>query len=277
MRIGQNPNKAADAVGIEPVVLAVVTHLPNTTTAYHAKRMEVIQTCLTSMRQGANTEHTFAVWDNGSIPELRRWLQWDFKPDVFVQSPNIGKTAARTSIFRMFHPDTVVCYSDDDMLFYDDWLRPQLELLQHFPGVACVSGYPVRTSFRWGNENTKAWARKYADLQMGYFLPQEWEADFALSVGREPAWHKEYSKGDLDYLITYKGKKAYATAHHCQFIGRAETVGRVLQYDGKAMGDEKPFDIALDRIGLRLATTQRLCRHIGNVLHDELRKEFAAL
>jgi hypothetical protein len=43
------------------------------------------------------------------------------------------------------------------------------------------------------------------------------------------------------------------------------------------MADERLFDITLDTLGLRLATTQRLTRHIGNVLHEELRKEIHAI
>src|SRR5690349_3470625 len=114
MRVGNNPNKSARVDSFAPVMLAVVTHLPNLTTAYHSKRLEVIQTCLTTMREGAHVEHTFAVWDNGSIPELRRWLQYDFKPDMLMLSENVGKNNARTALFRMAPPDTVVAYSDDD-------------------------------------------------------------------------------------------------------------------------------------------------------------------
>jgi hypothetical protein len=274
-RIGRNPLSGQHVDHFESLVFAVVTHLPNLE-GYHAQRLEVIQTCLTTMRQGAHTKHSFIVWDNGSIPELREWLQCDFKPDALILSGNIGQDA-KVNIFRMCPPETIVAYSDDDMLFYDDWLRPQLALYKHFPNVAAVTGYPVRTSFRWGNEHTKAWARTThgAQLELGRFLPQEWEDDFAVSVGRDPEWHAEYTRNDTDARVTYKGKTAYATSHHCQFIGNAGTVASVLKYDGRAVGDERPFDIALDQIGLRLATTERLCRHIGNVIHDELREEIA--
>jgi hypothetical protein len=43
--------------------------------------------------------------------------------------------------------------------------------------------------------------------------------------------------------------------------------------DRDAMGDEKPFDWAVDNAGLlRLTTTERYTRHIGNILDDELRE-----
>jgi glycosyltransferase involved in cell wall biosynthesis len=252
----------------------VVTHLPNTD-GYHAGRLEVVQTCLTTMRRGARLGHTLMVWDNGSCEALRDWLREEFQPDTLILSANVGKTAARTSMIRMLPTGSVIAYSDDDMLYYDNWLIPQIALLQHFPNVAAVSGYPVRTSFRWGNTNTKAWASRThgAKLEYGRFIPKEWEDDFAVSLGRTPAWHADYTRNDNDARITYKGVTAYATAHHCQFIGYQDRLARVARYDGQAMGDEKVLDIALDDIGLRLATTDRHCRHIGNVLDDDIRRE----
>ena len=163
------------------------------------------------------------------------------------------------------------------MLFYPNWLQPQIDLLKGFPNVSCVTGYPVRTSFRWGNQKTAKWAKKNASVQIGKFIPKLWEYDFAVSIGREPREHEQMTEADQDVMIEYNGLKAYATSHHCQFIGYADKVGQVVQYDGLAMSDERPFDIALDTIGLRLSTIDRLSRHMGNVIHDELREEITRL
>jgi hypothetical protein len=276
MRVGHNPLRLMPASYYKDVVFCVITHLPSLQEEYHSKRFEVVQTCLQSMTGNANMVHSLAVWDNGSCDEFRAWLRDEMKPDLLIESANIGKAPARSSMLRMFKPKTILCISDDDMYFYPDWLAPQLELLNHFPNVACVTGYPVRTAFRWGCENTKTWARRNATLESGRFIPQQWENDFAVSIGRDPDWHMQYSKADLDYRITYKGKQAYATSHHCQFIGRAETLTKITSWDGRAMGDERPFDVGLDAVGLRLATIERYTRHIGNVLHDELRNEIQA-
>lgn len=272
MRQGHNPNSDKGANQFMPIILTVVTHLPNTI-GFHAQRMEVVQTCLTSMRDNAGRETTVMVWDNGSCEELRDWLQFEYKPDMLMLAQNVGKTAARTSLLKMCPSGSVVGYSDDDILFYPDWLRPQLDLLSIFPGVACVTGYPVRTAFRWGVKNTLAWARRDAKLERGEFIPREWEDDFCVSIGRDPEWHKENTKDDIDYRIEYQGVKAYATSHHCQFIGHQEILVKAMRYDGLAMGDEKPLDIMLDNLGLRLATTERLTRHIGNMIDDNLREE----
>lgn len=277
MRVGMNPNRKLTAAKWSPIVVSAITYLPNLE-GYHARRLEVVQVCLTSMRKHADMEHTFLVWDSGSCQELTDWLVYDFKPDILIQSAlNLGKNSARTSIVRMLPPETIVTCSDDDMLFYPGWLSRQVELLRGFPNVSAVTGYPVRTSFRWGNEKTLRWAKKNATVTKGRYLPDVWERDFAVSVGRDAETHIKATETELDTLIEYNGLKAYATSHHCQFIGYTETIASVSGYDGMAMGDERPFDIALDSVGLRLATTERLSRHMGNIIHDELRNEITEM
>lgn len=272
MRVGHNPNRSLIApVKLEKIVLQVITHLPNLK-GYHSQRLEVVKTCLTTMTQGIRKPYSLIICDNDSIPELLEWIKNEIKPTMLINSQNIGKTAQRKLMASMIPPDSILCYSDDDMLFYDNWLQPQLDLLFGFPKVSCVSGYPVRTSFRWGNTNTKAWAQKHAMLESGKFIPDEWERDFSISIGRDVNTHKQGTEKDLDYLIKYKGLEAYATSHHCQQIGYAGTLAQALEYDGLLMGSERAFDERLDKMGLRLATVKRLARHMGNVIDDELKE-----
>jgi glycosyltransferase involved in cell wall biosynthesis len=275
MRIGNNPLRNQPApYQFKDIIFVVVTHLPCEMSEYHSERMEIVKVCLSTMRNNCHRDHSFVVWDNGSKSEFRDWLQHIFEPDMLVLSPNIGKNQARASAIRMLPPQAVVCYSDDDILYYDNWLEPQLKLLNHF-GAQIVTGYPVRTMMRWGNERTIAWSNKNASLEIGRFIPNEWEKDYAVSIGRDPDYHvSEYTKRDLDYRVTYKGESAYCTSHHCQFIGYVARIlgGLEYDYDG-AMSDEKPFDIKMDLLGLRLATTERLTRHMGNVIDDKLRQE----
>ena len=267
-----NPNRGKGADQYTPIVLTVVTHLPNMT-GYHKNRLEVVQTCLQTMRDNSGGDYTVIVWDNASCEEFRSWARDVYKPDMFVQSTNIGKTLARNTLASMLPKDKIIAYCDDDILFYPDWLNPQVELLETFPNVSAVTGYPVRTQFRWGVNNTKLWGSKHGKMQAGKFISDEWERDFAISIGRDPEWHKQYTITDLDYLVEYNGLKAYATAHHCQFIGYAGRISQAHKDDAEAMGDEKYFDTNLDFLGLRLATVNRLTRHMGNVIDGELRAE----
>lgn len=271
MRIGYNPNRKAKAQQYSGAVISAITHLPNMD-GYHADRFEVIKMCLETMRQNTGMDDCMVlIWDNGSCREFTDWLYKAYRPDQLVLSPNVGKASARAGIIRMLPTNTIVGVSDDDMYFYPGWLRHSIEIFERFPNVGQVSAYPVRTQFRWGNSNTLAWASKNAKLETGRFIPEQWDRDFCTSIGREYDFHIPYTASDLDYRIRYKGVDAYAVAHHCQFMGRTDRLAPFAIWDDECMGDEKPFDNAIDRAGLlRLTTTHRLARHIGNVLDEDM-------
>ena len=275
-RTEMNPLRAQPApYKMKDTTLLVVTHLPDDDSDYHKDRMEVVQTCLTSMRNGAKRDHTFMVWDNGSKDTFKEWLYNEFQPDITIFSKNIGKNQARANAIRMMPLSSIVAYSDDDFYYYDNWLSPQIKILNHF-SAQLVTGYPIRTMFRWGCESTINWSNKHGKLEKGIFMPEQWERDYAVSIGRDPNLHmnEHLTKDDFDYRVSYNGSQAYCVGHHAQFVGYVAKLLPALNADSSlAMPDEKQFDIAQSKLGIRLATTDRLCRHIGNVIHDELRKE----
>lgn len=255
---------------ISKIVLTCVTHLPDFR-GYHANRLEVVQKCLTSMRDNAGGTYTVIVWDNGSCEDFRKWVEYEYKPDIFIKSGNVGKSVARAALFGMLEPDTIVNYSDDDIYHYPNWLLPQIKLLKHFPDVSCVTGYPIRTAFQWGNKNTITRLKpKY-----GRFIPQKWEDDFAVSIGRDEHEYDASTAEIKDIEVEYNGVKAFATSHHCQQIGRAGLLAtaarRVMMYN--SMPTEAPYDDILDIMGNRLATLQRYTRHMGNVIDNNLRSD----
>lgn len=263
-RVGTNPLKYQNAPAHFPnVLLTVITHLPHNV-GYHTGRMKVVQRCLESMDEG---DAKVLVWDNGSTPELRNWLQQVYRPDFLILSPNIGKAAARQAILNMVPPETIVALSDDDMEFSSGWLDAHLQLLKGFPNVGAVSGFPVRYSFGWGNVSTLAWAQENATLEQGRFLPETWEADYALSIGSTPERIANITANQQDYRVTYEGMTAYAQAQHCQMVCYAGRIAPFCVADGSAVGDERPFDLAIDAAGLlRLTTTKKYVRHLGNRL-----------
>lgn len=273
MRLGNNPMRGRHAQGVPPLVAAVITHLPNQR-GYHAGRLEVIQACLTSMRQNAGMDIPIYVWDNGSGDALRDWLQYEYRPDYLTMAPNMGKSSARAAILRAFPTETIVALSDDDMYFHPDWLRPQLELLNGFPDVGQVSGYPVRTQQRWGNVTTLKWAKQFAILETGRFIPEEWDRDFCASIERTYKDHLKMTEDDVDYRVRFQGYEAYAAAHHCQFVAYAGRLANIVEWTWQAMMNERRFDAAVDHAGLlRLTTTARLCQHIGNVMEDRFKTQ----
>lgn len=273
MRRGINPLYRVSAPDHLPsMVASVITHLPNRV-GYHAQRLEIVKACLVSMRNGA-AGIPVMVWDNGSCGELRMWLRDVYHPEYLVLSPNVGKSSARASIVHMFPPETIIGISDDDMLFYPDWMYAHLALLDGFPNVGAVSGWPVRVSFGWGNENTIAWAHKNGAVECGRFIADDQERDYAVSVGMDEHSHAERTAAKQDVMITYNGLWAYAEAQHCQFMAYAGRIAQFCGYSNQAMGTEIPFDNAIDGAGLlRLTTIGRYTWHMGNIIDDGLRAE----
>lgn len=273
MRIGFNPLRTQTmADGMPGRIMSVITHLPNLMD-YHQGRMDVIKACLLSMRHGA-PDVPVMVWDNGSCDELIYWLKNEFEPHTLILSQNIGKSNARAALFGMVSPDTIMGLCDDDILFYPGWFNACANLIDTFPNVGKVSCYPVRTQARWGCNNTKAWAYKNAHVDTGKFISEEEDFDFCTSIGREYQWHLEYSKADVDHVVTYKNTQAYCFAHHCQFVARAGTILPFCKRSNDYMADEKPFDNNIDNYGLlQLTTRKRYARHIGNIVDKKVDKE----
>lgn len=271
MRKGNNPNKGARAKVTPGKLATVTTHLPNLT-GYHAERFAIVKACLVSMRKFADVP--VMVWDNGSCDELRAWLLDEYKPDYVMLSANVGKHSARAAMIHGAKPETVISFTDDDMLFYPGWWSESETILRAYPNTGAVSAWPLRVSSRWGINSTLAWAYKNADVQHGKFTSIEQETDYAESVGLDTHEHLNRIASMDDYRLTYNGVQAYAAAQHCQFMTIAERLAPLCEYNPLLLTGERAFDDAIDNAGfLRLTTTKRLSRHMGNVLDDKLRSE----
>jgi glycosyltransferase involved in cell wall biosynthesis len=272
MRVGTNPNRQANVDGYTPVVVAVITHLPNMED-YHEHRLNVIKASLESMRANAGySKFQVMVWDNGSCDALLYWLKRSYKPDFLMQSPNVGKSIARASIVRGLPPETIVGVADDDMFYYPDWLKAHLEVFNTYPNVGTVSGWPVRTQFRFANRSTLEWGRRYASkFERGRFISEREDKDFCTSIGRDYNYQINYTRFDAEVKLCFRGVDAYATGHHCQWLGKAGVIAPLTLFEPAAMANERPFEQMIDNAGLlRLTTFKRYTRHIGNKLDKDL-------
>lgn len=282
MRDGLNPNRHRKVYEHPANVAAAIVHLPEGDHPYHRERMNIVKLSLVSMREYAFAPGTvlhdrphILVWANGCAPEMLDWLSGIYQPDTLVISPNVGKTSARTAIFRMFSPGTYVAVADDDMLYSPGWMAESLRILHAFP-PAVVSAYPTRAAMSRNNKATLAWAKQHANLERGHYIPDAWTVEYGASIAaREEVIMGllERKDGNLDQRIEYKGLRAFATSHHCQMMARAGDVLPYLNWDDQGSTNENLFDRFLDEGGLlRLATTQHLAQHMGNVLDSNLRR-----
>jgi glycosyltransferase involved in cell wall biosynthesis len=279
MREGTNPNRKVILDGYKPVVVSAITHLPNLE-GYHEHRLNVIKASLESMRANAGSDCQIMIWDNGSCDKLLYWLRRSYQPDFLIQSANVGKSIARASIVNMLPPDTIVGVADDDMFYYPDWLKEQVKVLTNYPNTGTVSGWPVRTQFRFHNSATVNWGRRYASrFERGKYISPQEDKDFCTSIGRDYQQYQiPYTRNDYDIKLTFRGIETYATGHHAQWIGYAGVVSQFVRYDKDAMADERPFEDAINKAGLlRLTTFKRYSRHIGNILDPELEAEWQKL
>lgn len=249
--------------GNKPTV-CVVTHLPDESIQYHAKRREIIKKCLYSLLDGTGEmDYLLVIWDNGSCAEVREFLA-SLPIDRLILSDNIGKGNALKSVMRMCPPGSILACADDDMEYYPGWLSASIEILTTYPNVGAVTGYPTRGQ-DW--PNTKAWAQQNAEVKIGKFIPEDWQREHAASLGMDWGAYKSVTSNQNDFKITYKGISTYAISHHCQFVCYPERVEKLIAWTDLAMPPFGHFDDAIEAAGmLQLSTVDRFTKHLGNVL-----------
>ncbi len=259
------------------VTVAMVVHIPHLA-GYFADRLNVLKVSLASLMQHTDAPYDLMVFDNGCGEEARTYLQELHQRGVvrflLSSAANIGKISALQILFRAA-PGEIIAYSDDDFFFYPGWLSAHLRILDEFPNVGMVSGGVVRAHFDRAIESNLAFADQNpkARLVRGQSIPEAWELDWAASTGRKPAEHLERIRGKEDILLEWEGRRAYAAAHHSQFVAPKGVLVDALprEWSGRLMGGVAEMDERIDQAGyLRLSTVERFCRHIGNFLDDEM-------
>lgn len=280
MRVGMNPNRE-ESIGkrLPPAVpvVAVTVHLPNTYDHYHEGRWEIVTKSLTLARRNAGMEHHFVVWDNGSCEKMREWLFYEFKPDKLMFTENIGVFNTMRRLFGMFH-DSVIAYSNDDILHYPDWLPEQVHILQSFPNVATVSGCVTRFYSGKADDATLRWATDNATVKKA-FTPSEWDYQHGASIGKpRNVVDRIYRNTAMPY-VEYNDSAAMIGGNHCQIVGYAQKLYPFTYHTTRYMEPLfQGFDVKINDAGmLRLLTTTRRTRHLGNVLSDDDRIEIQSL
>lgn len=258
-------------------IASVIVHLPHRE-GYHAERERIVKVCLLTLRQHLCRGVDVWVWDNGSFPEFREWLAEEYKPDALYLSDNIGKANARDNMLYMAGRKAIISMSDDDMIYHPGWWEACEKVLTTFPNVGIVSGYPVRTCVRWANSSALKWGKENSAAKVGRFVPEEYEREFARSIGRPFDQHDAGSRLDQDVLLTWNGVTAYVQGHHAQWMGYRDRLLPLSRRSGQYASDERlNFDEPINAAGwLRLSTTTRYVQHAGNAW-DEVIEKYARL
>ena len=281
-RIGINPARGKTST-YRParVTVAVLTCIPHLE-GYFQQRLQVLKLCLDSLRQHTSLPYDLMLFDNGSCPqvvdELLRMRDERALDYLILSRQNIGKIGALSVLFNAA-PGEVIAYSDDDILFYRGWLEAQLAILERFPRAGMVSGSPVRNAAGHARRSLERLAEEGAPglvVCRERRIPDAWEADWALSTGRDPQAHLEATRQAQDLVFRLDGLVAIGSADHFQFIAHKQVILEALpgQWTGKLMGHMVELDEAMDANGyLRLSTVERYTRHLGNTISPEVALE----
>lgn len=277
MRIGVVPTRARpSSFSPAEVQVVVVVHIPSRE-GYFVHRLEILELCFKSIERNTTEPFDFVVFDNGSTPEvvdyLRSLQERGLIDCLILSTENIGKVAALQYLSRAL-PGKYLAYSDDDILFEEGWLEAHLAVLDAFPSAGLVSGWPLRANLSRTALVDQLVEQGLVRLEATESIPQEWEAEFATSTGRQVERHLQDIAGLPEFTLHAEEGSAYLSASHFQFVARreqfAEAVGSQLS-ERLTDDDGLVIDDGLDKAGfLRLATTQKFVRHMGNVLTDEL-------
>jgi hypothetical protein len=241
----------------------------------------VVRLSFETIFRNTRSPYDLFVFDNASCDEVKTYLQ-SLQMDSRIRyllssSENIGKLGA-LRIIAGAAPGELIAYADDDTFFYPGWLQAHLETYDHFPEVGMVSGSPERTLFDHGIQANlkRAESDNEFNISYGKRIPIEWEREWATALGKDIDAYLQEVGGLDDVLLEYRGKRAYATACHNQFLSPKNVLLEHMSgtWTGRLMGGLNEFDESVDASGmLRLTTFDRTTKLIGNVVSPEMAAE----
>ncbi len=281
MRQGQNPAKFIKQVAHPQLVTVfVVSYIPFLE-GYYAHSLDVLKVCLNSIIAHTGLPHDLVVFDNASCPEVVSYLT-EMRAEEKIQylilsDKNVGKVGAWNFVFGADLGE-YYAYADSDAYFYPGWLEKHLELFKTFPEAGTVTGVARRGNRTFYSHTLELLGGlSNAVVEEGQFIPPEWLYEMARSLGKEEEVKEELKQSD--YRITRNGVSAYATGNHFQFMVKAETIRKYIPFPyDRPMGESvHNFDWAINSSDmLRLATADRVTRHLGNALDEQTLSEVPA-
>jgi len=280
-RIGINPSRG-QTLDFTPArtTIAVLVYAPHQA-GYFQNRLDVTRMTIESILANTREPFDLLVFDNGSCPEMVAYLQSQFeKGDIdylILSKRNIGKLNALKIIFQSA-PGEIVAYTDDDVFHLPGWLGKHLEILDTYPNVGAVTGFYIRQRVAMSSGSTLAFANQPGvETQRGLLMPHKWEVEYLVNSGRSWERYENEVAGIEDIIVTYRGVKAWVSAHHFQMVCPKTVIQEVLQemlpegWSDQIMGRMVEMDDVMDAEGyLRFCTREQTVRLMGNAISEEV-------
>lgn len=274
MRVGQNPAKFVKKVAQpERITVAVLNYIPFLS-GFYAEMLDVLDTSLSSLREGADVPFDLMVFDNGSCEEAKEYLLKEQEVGniqyLLLSDVNLGKGGAWNMILSGA-PGEIIVYADNDVLYYPGWLSKSLELLETYPKVGMVTARPFRTR-PYVYSQTVAWGEGQNDVAVthGDFIPYTTFEEFDLSLGQSKEEIRQHYDSSEDVKLVHEGVEAIAGASHWQFMAWKSVLQDFLPFSmDRPMGQVKQLDERMNQEGyLRLMPTEPYVMNISNTLRD---------
>ncbi len=273
-RIGQNPMKWDKGVHHpERITATTIVQIPDLS-GYWEQSRDVLELCITSMRESTKVPFDLMVLDNGSCQEIQDYLL-ELKRQKKIQflilsENNLGKTGGWNLLFKAA-PGEIVSYADSDVYFLPGWLEASLEVLEVFPEAGMVTAQPIA-----GGDISQLWTTKEAQnngsisIQTGSLIPDKYLVAHLKGLGMPPGEFERRQQNRKDVLLKRGAVSAYATASHFQLTTTKKVIQALFPSSTLIpLGDDQQFDIEMKGLKLwRLSTAKYLVHHMGNRVPD---------
>lgn len=285
-RLGTNPSRGK-TLDFTPsrVTVAVLVYEPNQL-GYFQHRLDVTKLTINSIIKNTEKPFELLVFDNGSCEEMvshLKTLHESGQIDTLVLSrQNIGKLNALWRIAHLAQGE-VIAYTDDDVYHLPGWLPAHLEVLGTYPKVGAVTGFYIKQRVAMSSEKTLEWvaqeeAANNLTVERGQLIPQKWEEEYMDNSGRTLERYQSEVARLEDVVVTFKGLKAWVSAHHFQVLTPKKVLIEILSemleegWSDQMMGRMVEMDDRMDDKGyLRLTTYVQTMRLLGNTIDDEVK------
>ncbi|MSQ13334.1 MAG: glycosyltransferase family 2 protein [Dehalococcoidia bacterium] len=260
------------------VTAVVCVFIPNFA-GYYLERFRILKVCLASLRANAGEPLDLMVIDNASHPKVKTYLE-ELVAQGAIQhlisnAQNLGRGGALNLAFGAVQSE-YIAYSDDDILFFPNWLVDELQVHEHFPNVGIVGGQPLPDST--GYRSAQEAVARYGLRSQPYQLSLEQIRIWAKSTGYtlDEYLQRDVVKERLSKLLLLEsdGVQAVTGCAGYQGLLRRDLVDKIPGWpDGIAVdskGRDPEWTKNMANLGfLVLNTTRRVTHHLGNRIDAE--------